>query len=206
MRNTIPSGHRPNPEQVLLSKKWCCKCFRMIFLQFFDLLSPSRVGTLDLRSSTEELDFQDAQSKTKCRTRPQSPSYQDDSVLGHNRKDSQSSDIVLLSISGRTSRLSSIGSQGSAQSRISNASHLSVMSGQSGTSRSPSPHKMLLETSFCGTKPPKVKAASADESGTKNEPEDLEKVLLSRKHDPTEAIFAEGICFCFSKFRCSCFI
>lgn len=150
-------------------------------------------GTLDLRSSTEELDFQDPQLKTKCRTRPQSPSFQDDSVLGHNRKDSQSSDIVLLSISGRTSRLSSIGSQGSAQSRISNASHLSVMSGQSGTSRSPSPHKMLVETSFCGTKPPKGAKTNVEVSGTKNEPEDLEKVLLSRKHDPTEAILAEGI-------------
>lgn len=157
-----------------------------IYLEIF------RAGTLDLRSSTEELDFQDPQSKTKCRTRPQSPSCQEDSALGHNRKDSQSSDIVLLSISGRTSRLSSIGSQGSAHSRISNASHLSVMSGQSGASRSPSPHKMLLETSFCGTKPPKGEKTSTDESGTKNEPEDLEKVLLSRKHDPTEAILAEG--------------
>lgn len=145
-----------------------------------------------MRSSTEELDFQDPQSKTKCRTRPQSPSYQDDSVLGHNRKDSQSSDIVLLSISGRTSRLSSIGSQGSAHSRISNASHLSVMSGQSGSSRSPSPHKMLLETSFCGTKPPKSEKANAEDSGTKNERDNMEKVLLSRKHDPTEAILAEG--------------
>lgn len=51
---------------------------------------------------------------------------------------------------------------------------------------------MLLETSFCGTKPPKVAKASAEESGTKTEGEDLEKVLLSRKHDPTEAILAEG--------------
>lgn len=66
------------------------------------------------------------------------------------------------------------------------------MSGQSSTSRSPSPHKMLLETSFCGTKPPKVGRVTTEESGTKVEPEDLEKVLLSRKHDPTEAIFAEG--------------
>lgn len=148
-----------------------------------------------MRSSTEELDFQDPQAKTKCRTRPQSPSCQDESVLGHNRKDSQSSDIVLLSISGRTSRLSSIGSQGSAHSRISNASHLSVMSGQSGTSRSPSPHKMLLETSFCGFKPPKGEKTNTEESGTKNEPEDLEKVLLARKHDPTEAILAEGTVF-----------
>lgn len=66
------------------------------------------------------------------------------------------------------------------------------MSGQSGASRSPSPHKMLLETSFCGTKPPKGEKKNVEESGTKNEPEDLEKVLLARKHDPTEAILAEG--------------
>lgn len=51
---------------------------------------------------------------------------------------------------------------------------------------------MLLETSFCGTKPPKGEKGNVEESGTKNEPDDLEKVLLSRKHDPTEAILAEG--------------
>lgn len=151
-------------------------------------------GTLDLRSSTEELDFQDPLAKSRSRSRPQSPCLQDDSTLGHGRKDSQSSDIVLLSISGRTSRLSSIGSQGSAHSRLSNASHLSVISGQSGVSRSPSPHKMLLETSFCGAKPPKSTQPNADEQpGTKVETEALEKALLSRKHDPTEAILAEGI-------------
>lgn len=151
-------------------------------------------GTLDLRSSTEELDFQDPQLKNKPRTRPSSPCLQDDySLHGNYRKDSQSSDIVLLSISGRTSRLSSIGSQGSAQSRLSNASHLSIVSGQSGISRSPSPHKMLLETSFCGAKPPKSAQSSAEDQGTKMDAEDLEKVLLSRKHDPTEAILAEGI-------------
>lgn len=151
-------------------------------------------GTLDLRSSTEELDFQDPQLKNKPRTRPQSPCFQDDySIHGNYRKDSQSSDIVLLSISGRTSRLSSIGSQGSAHSRLSNASHLSIVSGQSGVSRSPSPHKMLLETSFCGAKPPKSAQSNLEQQGAKMEPEDLEKVLLSRKHDPTEAILAEGI-------------
>lgn len=106
-------------------------------------------GTLDLRSSTEELDFQDPRDKTKVKPRPSSPSIMVDE-LQHQRKDSQSSEIGLLSISGRTSRLSSIGSQGSAQSRLSNASHLSIISGVSG--RSPSPHKMLLETSFCGPK------------------------------------------------------
>lgn len=61
------------------------------------------------------------------------------------RKDSASSEVAaLLCISGRTSRISSVGSQGSAISRL---------SAISGVSRSPSPHKMLLETSFCGPKP-----------------------------------------------------
>lgn len=147
-------------------------------------------GTLDLRSSTEELDFQDPQLKNKAKTRPQSPCL--DSYHSQHRKDSQSSELGLLSISGRTSRLSSIGSQGSAQSRLSNASHLSVMSGQSGLSRSPSPHKMLLETSFCGTKPQESAQQIVEKQGTKNE-EDIEKVILSRKHDPTKAILAEGI-------------
>nr|CAI5818426.1 unnamed protein product [Callosobruchus analis] len=143
-------------------------------------------GTSDLRSSTEELDFQDANESRKInRTRPSSPCNLEECVPPH-RKDSQCSDIVLLSISGRTSRLSSIGSQGSGhsgQSRLSNASHLS------GISRCSSPHKMLLETSFCGAKPPDVIKA-AEPTGIK---EDMEKVLLSRKHDPTEAILAEGI-------------
>lgn len=147
-------------------------------------------GTLDLRSSTEELDFQDSQSKAKSKARPQSPCL--DSYHSQQRKDSQSSELGLLSISGRTSRLSSIGSQGSAQSRLSNASHLSVISGQSGLSRSPSPHKMLLETSFCGTKPQESAQQIVEKQGTKNE-EDIEKVILSRKHDPTKAILAEGI-------------
>ncbi|XP_044255344.1 titin isoform X2 [Tribolium madens] len=127
-------------------------------------------GALDLRSSTEELDFHDPQDTKKKET--------------HQRKDSQSSEIGLLCISGRTSRLSSIGSQGSGQSR------LSVISNQSGLSRSPSPHKMLLETSFCGTKPPENKVC---QKGTKVEAEVLEKVLLARKQDPTQAVLAEGI-------------
>lgn len=148
-------------------------------------------GALDLRSSTEELDFQDVQEKKKNKSKPQSPIAQDDT--SNVRKDSQCSDIILLSISGRTSRLSSIGSQGSGQSRLSNASHLSVMSGQSGLSRSSSPHKMVLETSFCGTKPPDTGKLDVEQPGTKVESEVMEKVLLSRKHDPTEAILAEGI-------------
>jgi hypothetical protein len=151
-------------------------------------------GALDLRSSTEELDFQDPQeAKRKGKTRPQSPSCLHDESH-HQRKDSQSSEIGLLCISGRTSRLSSIGSQGSGHSRLSNASHLSVISGQSGLSRSPSPHKMLLETSFCGTKPPgNAPSANAEQTGTKIESEVLEKVLLARKQDPTQAVLAEGI-------------
>ncbi|KAF2899633.1 hypothetical protein ILUMI_06542 [Ignelater luminosus] len=147
-------------------------------------------GTLDLRSSTEELDFQDPQEKLKAhKIRPQSPCLHEDSL--YQRKDSQSSEIGLLSISGRTSRLSSIGSQGSTHSRISNVSHLSIISGQSG--RSPSPHKMLLETSFCGNKPPVSAQHSVGQPGTKVDSDVLEKVLLSRKHDPREAILAEGI-------------
>ncbi|KAF5274281.1 hypothetical protein FQR65_LT04399 [Abscondita terminalis] len=147
-------------------------------------------GALDLRSSTEELDFQDPQEKLKIKkARPQSPCQQDSSLC--HRKDSQSSEIGLLSISGRTSRLSSIGSQGSAHSRISNVSHLSIVSGQSG--RSPSPHKMLLETSFCGYKSPVSTQQATEQHGTKIDSDVLEKVLLSRKHDPREAILAEGI-------------
>ena len=143
-------------------------------------------GALDLRSSTEELDFQDLQVKSsKSKPRSQSPYQQD-------RKDSQSSEIGLLSISGRTSRLSSVGSQGSTHSRMSNVSHLSIISGQSGMSRSPSPHKMLLETSFCGSKS-ESSAQKSTERGTKTDGDDLEVVLLSRKRDPTKVILAEGI-------------
>ncbi|KAK9759134.1 hypothetical protein QE152_g197 [Popillia japonica] len=147
-------------------------------------------GTLDLRSSTEELDFQETQQKMK-KVNVQTPSQEE--FHNHQRKDSQSSEIGLLSISGRTSRLSSIGSQGSTHSRMSNASHLSVISGQSGVSRSPSPHKMLLETSFCGTKAHGAGQRGGEKHGAKSEPEDLEIVLLSRKADPTKAILAEGI-------------
>ncbi|KAG5897557.1 hypothetical protein JTB14_007272 [Gonioctena quinquepunctata] len=146
-------------------------------------------GALDLRSSTEELDFHEIPERRRSKARPQSPHEESDYV----RKDSQCSDIVLLSISGRTSRLSSIGSQGSGQSRLSNASHISIISGQSGISRSSSPHKLKLETSFCGTKPQKTPKSEMDQRGTKHETEVMEEVLLSRKHDPTEAILAEGI-------------
>ncbi|XP_018326389.1 uncharacterized protein LOC108737788 isoform X2 [Agrilus planipennis] len=145
-------------------------------------------GTLDLRSSTEELDYQDSSEKARIQYRPHSPLAPNDSLQGHQRKDSQSSEIGLLSISGRTSRLSSVGSQCSAQSRISNTSHLSVISGASG--RSCSPHKMLLETSFCGNKQPEVPHSNKEE---KKDSDELERILLSRKHDPREAILAEGI-------------
>ncbi|XP_056639476.1 uncharacterized protein LOC130446945 isoform X1 [Diorhabda sublineata] len=146
-------------------------------------------GALDLRSSTEELDFQDI--SISGRKRPQSPSTLDDPIT--TRKDSQCSDIVLLSISGRTSRLSSIGSQGSNQSRISNISHISILSGQSNLSRCSSPHKMQLETSFCGTKVLDKPAKENRIVEAKIDTDVMEKILLSRKHDPTEAIFAEGI-------------
>lgn len=102
------------------------------------------------------------------------------------RKDSASSEVAaLLCISGRTSRISSVGSQGSAISRL---------SAISGVSRSPSPHKMLLETSFCGPKP--VDNAMAGSGiGNIDMPSSkiLEQVLLARKHDPTQAVMAEGI-------------
>lgn len=105
-------------------------------------------GALELRSSTEELDFQDPTDQThRASVTIVSASSGGGETLHHQRKDSQGSEYGgLLSISGRTSRLSSIGSQGS---RVSGQSRLSVTSG---ISRSPSPHKMLLETSFCGSK------------------------------------------------------
>lgn len=166
-------------------------------------------GTADLRSSTEELAFLEpnsvtAEKETSKQIARRSPLMfkQED----HHRKDSQCSDIVLLSISGRTSRLSSIGSQGSAHSNVSahsNMSHISAhsnvshISGQSrlsvisGVSRSPSPHKMILETSFCGPKPLENDVGVV--GNDKHHSEVLEQVLLSRKHDPRDAIFAEGI-------------
>lgn len=102
------------------------------------------------------------------------------------RKDSASSEVAaLLCISGRTSRISSVGSQGSAVSRL---------SAMSGVSRSPSPHKLHLETSFCGPKPldnivPGGLVSSSDPPNV----EILEQVLLARKHDPTQVIMAEGV-------------
>lgn len=78
----------------------------------------------DLRSSTEELDLQDPiheqdlrrESKKLARKRKDDGSQSDYSgkqLQERERKDSNCSEICLLNISGRTSRLSSVGSQGS---------------------------------------------------------------------------------------------
>ncbi|KZC06958.1 PREDICTED: uncharacterized protein DDB_G0284459 [Dufourea novaeangliae] len=147
----------------------------------------------DLRSSTEELDLQDPiheqdlkrESKKLAKRRKEDGSLSDYSSkqLERERKDSNCSEIVLLNISGRTSRLSSVGSQGSGAS-----GKLSVVSATS--SRSPSPHKCLLETSFCGSKP-----TLADNliEPSKPETDDLEKILLKREADTTKALIPESI-------------
>ncbi|XP_055906075.1 uncharacterized protein LOC129941463 isoform X2 [Eupeodes corollae] len=157
-------------------------------------------GALELRSSTEELFFMDPEAKKEEQEKIQhqiqharrsSPiifkfDEHQNYLQHHQRKDSASSEVAaLLCISGRTSRVSSVGSQGSAVSRL---------SAISGISRSPSPHRMLLETSFCGPKP----LENIVDGGIVSvvEPptaEILEQVLLSRKQDPTQAVFAEGI-------------
>uniref|UniRef100_A0AAR5NZZ6 Uncharacterized protein n=1 Tax=Dendroctonus ponderosae TaxID=77166 RepID=A0AAR5NZZ6_DENPD len=149
---------------------------------------------LELRLSTEELDFHDvAETKThKYKHRSASPEFDELYINSNsNRKDSQCSDVILLSISGRTSRISSIGSQGSAVSRLSNASHVSIMSGQSAYSQCSSPHKTLLETSFCGYKGSQANIGT-DNADAKNS-DDFEKVVLSRKSHPGEAVLVEGL-------------
>lgn len=79
----------------------------------------------DLRSSTEELDLQDPiheqdlrreSKKLAKRRKDDSQSDYSGSKLDRERKDSNCSEIILLNISGRTSRLSSVGSQGSGAS------------------------------------------------------------------------------------------
>lgn len=101
----------------------------------------------------------------------------------YNRKDSGSSEVAaFLNPSGRTSRISSVGSQGSAVSRL---------SGASGISRSPSPHKMLVETSFCGPKP--IEPSSDASSIEQLTADMLENVILARRGDPTKASLAEGV-------------
>ncbi|XP_053608496.1 mucin-4 isoform X2 [Plodia interpunctella] len=121
-------------------------------------------GALDLRSSTEELAF--LEPAPGERPAPITTTAE----RRHSRKDSQGSEAALLAVSGRTSRLSSIGSQCSAHSALSGFSHtskVSRLSVVSGVSRSPSPHRMLLETSFCGPKPietdPEICAAAVEE-------------------------------------------
>ncbi|KAK0163180.1 hypothetical protein PV327_006888 [Microctonus hyperodae] len=147
----------------------------------------------DLRSSTEELDLhdpihiQDLKRETKKARRRKEDGTQSECgpslKQDRERKDSNCSEIILLNISGRTSRLSSVGSQGSGIS-----GRLSVVSATS--SRSPSPHKCLLETSFCGSKP-----ALADNTTetSKSETEDLEIILLKREADTTKALIPESI-------------
>lgn len=101
----------------------------------------------------------------------------------YNRKDSGSSEVAaFLNPSGRTSRISSVGSQGSAVSRLSGASAIS---------RSPSPHKMLVETSFCGPKP--IEPSSDASSIEQLTADMLENVILARRGDPTKASLAEGV-------------
>uniref|UniRef100_A0A182JPI4 Uncharacterized protein n=1 Tax=Anopheles christyi TaxID=43041 RepID=A0A182JPI4_9DIPT len=169
-------------------------------LQDSGVLGFREEDTLDLRNSTEELQFMEPEKGNREKEKPntqleehpnqQQYQYQPQQQLQHNRKDSASSEVVaFLSISGRTSRLSSVGSQGSANSKLSAASAVS------GISRSPSPHKMLLETSFCGAKPLQTYSEGGI-IGSSLEPSTekmLEQVILSRKKDPTEAVLAEGV-------------
>lgn len=77
----------------------------------------------DLRSSTEELDLQDPvhvqdlKRDSKRARRKKEDGTQSECGMSlkqeRERKDSNCSEIILLNISGRTSRLSSVGSQGS---------------------------------------------------------------------------------------------
>ncbi|XP_055529037.1 uncharacterized protein LOC129721023 isoform X2 [Wyeomyia smithii] len=165
-------------------------------LQDTGVLGYREEGAMDLRSSTEELQFMEPEKGRTEREKPHAPRYspimfkldeqQQQISAFHQRKDSASSDVAaFLCISGRTSRISSVGSQGSANSKL---------SGVSGISRSPSPHRMLLETSFCGPKP--LQGATDSCISSSIEPltaQMLEQVILSRKKDPTEAVLAEGI-------------
>lgn len=136
-------------------------------------------GALDLRSSTEELAFLEPAPGEPRPPPPAPPSRR------HSRKDSQSSEAALLAVSGRTSRLSSVGSQCSAHSALSAVSRVSRLSVASGASRSPSPHRMLLETSFCGPKPietdPEICAAAVEERL-------LEMAKLSSDVTPTSVV------------------
>ncbi|XP_071527467.1 uncharacterized protein [Panulirus ornatus] len=96
----------------------------------------------DLHSSTEELDADEEEQQRRRRERATKLAELERReealrVAELNRKGSSSSvisDGLLPVTSGHSSRLSSLGSIGSAR-------------------RSPSPHRMLLETSFCGNRP-----------------------------------------------------
>lgn len=148
----------------------------------------------DLRSSTEELDLPDPihEQDFKREAKRTSKRLKEDKLRSEycismktqerERKDSNCSEIILLNISGRTSRLSSVGSQGSGHSgKMSVASNVS--------SRSPSPHKCLLETSFCGHSPTQFNNLEP----TKIEIEDIEKILLEREADTTKALIPNDI-------------
>lgn len=52
---------------------------------------------------------------------------------------------------------------------------------------------MLLETSFCGPKPLNSDAADAAIAGDTMTTDELEQIILARKHDLTKAVLAEGI-------------
>ncbi|CAB0032365.1 unnamed protein product [Trichogramma brassicae] len=154
----------------------------------------------DLRSSTEELELrdpvhqQDLRREMKRSRRRHRHELHDGTQSEHGvsikiqqsereRKDSNCSEIILLNISGRTSRLSSVGSQGSAVSDR----NLSV---SAASSRSPSPHKCLLETSFCGS------ASTLDNAmiePVKPDTDDIAKILLLREADSTRALIPENV-------------
>lgn len=76
-----------------------------------------------------------------------------DTDFAADRRDT-ASESGFLCISGRSSRVSSVGSVHSTVSIASAASHLSAASNYSRASRGSSPHRVLLETSFCGPKSP----------------------------------------------------
>lgn len=84
---------------------------------------------------------------------------------------------------------------------MSRLSAVSGVTGVSGVSRSPSPHKMLLETSFCGPKPLNSDVGGGGGGSGSNSitgdadtiADELEQIILARKHDLTKAVLAEGI-------------
>lgn len=76
-----------------------------------------------------------------------------DTDFAADRRDT-ASESGFLCISGRSSRVSSVGSVHSTISVASAASRLSAASNYSKGSRGSSPHRVLLETSFCGPKSP----------------------------------------------------